>query len=92
MADTIDVVASALADFLKTESSEEIQALKVALMTRMVEETEVKPTRIPAPMNITEVGGYYNLMQQTAQERADLQEKRINMQLAMIASALGLPV
>jgi hypothetical protein len=89
---TYDVVAAALAEFIKSEASEDVQALKVALLKRIVDESEVKPTRMPAPLNITEIGGYYNLMEQVVQDRADLQEKRINMQLSLIASVLGLPV
>ena len=92
MDNTYNVVAAALAELIKSEASEDVQALKLALLRRIVDETEVKPTRMPAPMNITEIGGYYNLMEQAVQNRADLQEKRINMQLSMIASALGLPV
>ena len=55
--------------------------------------TDVKPTRIPAPLNITEVGGYFNLIQQvqTANDPS-LEKQKARMQLALIASALGLPM
>ena len=91
MADFMEVMSAALADYLKSETSPQVQEMKLKLLQKMVEETEVKPTRIPAPQNITEIGGYYNLLEQTVRERDELQEERIKMQLAMIASALGLP-
>ena len=70
---------------IEQETSEEVRALKLKILQRIAEESEVKPTRIPAPMNITEVGGYYNLL-------AKLEKEKTEMQMKMIASALGLPV
>lgn len=55
------------------------------------EETQVKPSRIPAPLNITEVGGYFNLIEQVETTDPALQNQKARMQLALIASALGLP-
>lgn len=57
-----DEIMSALADLIKNECSEESKYYKNLILKRIAEETEVKPTRIPAPLNITELGGYYNLI------------------------------
>lgn len=46
-------------------------------------EGDVKPARIPAPLNITQIGGYINLMEQL--NLSKLQERTLT-------SILGLPV
>lgn len=74
-----------IADILAQETTEEVKALKLRALQRIVEETDVRPTRIPAPQNITELGGYYNLL-------AKLEKEKIEMRIKLIASALGLPV
>lgn len=74
-----------IADILAQETTEEVKALKLKALQRIVEETDVRPTRIPAPQNITELGGYYNLL-------AKLEKEKIEMRIKLIASALGLPV
>lgn len=74
-----------IADILAQETTEEVKSLKLRALQRIVEETDVRPTRIPAPQNITELGGYYNLL-------AKLEKEKIEMRIKLIASALGLPV
>lgn len=74
-----------IADILAQETTEEVKSLKLKALQRIVEETDVRPTRIPAPQNITELGGYYNLL-------AKLEKEKIEMRIKLIASALGLPV
>lgn len=74
-----------IADILAQETTEEVKTLKLRALQRIVEETDVRPTRIPAPLNITELGGYYNLL-------AKLEKEKIEMRIKLIASALGLPV
>lgn len=92
MSDNNDVLINAIAQLLNSESNEEAQAYKNLILKRIAEESEVKPTRIPAPLNITEVGGYYNLIEQIQTNSTKLEEKKLEMQLSLIASALGLPV
>lgn len=70
---------------LEQEASEEMKSAKLKILQRMAEEVEVKPSRIPAPANITEVGGYFNLLTKIEKENND-------MKMKMIASALGIPV
>jgi len=81
MADLQEVVSNILAQ----ECSEEMKALRLKALQRIVDETEVKATRMPAPLNITEVGGYYNLL-------SKLEKEKTEMRMKLIASALGLPV
>lgn len=59
-----DEIMNALAELIKSEASQETKEYKNLILKRIAEETEVKPTRIPAPLNITELGGYYNLIEQ----------------------------
>ncbi|NLV16399.1 MAG: hypothetical protein GXY50_04200 [Syntrophomonadaceae bacterium] len=66
---------------LQQEASEELVKLRQLILLRMALEGDVKSTRIPTPANITEVGGYYNLL-------AKLNQK--TMQRQLISSALGL--
>ena len=87
-----EVLLTAITQLLENESSPEVQQLKNDLMRRIVQETEVKPTRIPAPLNITEVGGYYNLIADLQAKSEEMEMKKLQMQMSLIASALGLPV
>ena len=91
MADSSDIMA-ALANMLNNETSKEVQEAKLKMLQRIASETEVKPSRIPTPMNITEIGGYFNLIEQVDAENEKLKNKKTEMQLSLIASALGLPV
>lgn len=92
MNESNEMLMKALAQLLESESSAESQQYKNLILKRIAEETEVKPTRIPAPLNITEIGGYYNLLEQMKVNSIELEEKKLKMQMDMIASALGLPV
>lgn len=56
-------VLDALADVLRASTApEELQA-RQQLLRRLALEGDVFPSRIPAPRNITEVGGYLNLLE-----------------------------
>ena len=69
-----------LAKLLEQEASDEMAALKRTILRRIAMESDIKQARIPAPMNITEIGGYYNLMQNDDVMRRQL-----------LATVLGLP-
>jgi hypothetical protein len=72
----------ALADVLKTSTSPEARQAQALLLRRLVVEGSVVPSRVPAPRNITEVGGYINL----------LTELKLNAtRERLLSSALGLP-
>ena len=53
MANLQDIAAK----FLEQEASPEMQKLKMQILRRIALESDVKPARIPAPLNITEIGG-----------------------------------
>ena len=86
-----DNLVNALADVIKSEVTPEMQSIKGQVYQRIADSTEVKSTRIPAPLNITELGGYFNLIDQVGGSAA-LEDRKAEMKLALIASALGLPV
>lgn len=81
MADGFDPIDEALAAVIRGAASPQIQEAQVLLLRRLALEGSVLPSRIPAPLNITEVGGYLNLLSEAgaAQTRS-----------SAIASALGL--
>jgi hypothetical protein len=57
--------------------------IKKTVVDRIATESDIKPSRIPAPMNITEIGGYFNLMMKLNQE---------DMCKQTLSSVLGLPM
>jgi len=66
---------------LEQESAPEMVELKRLLLRRIIMESDVKSPRIPAPLNITEIGGYFNLMMKLKQDE---------MVRQTLASILGL--
>jgi hypothetical protein len=72
-----------LTKLLENETSPESLAIKNLILKRIALEGDVKPARIPAPLNITQIGGYINLMEQL--NLTKLQERTLT-------SILGLPV
>jgi hypothetical protein len=60
--DISDPVIAALVNILQTGTSPEMLALQTALIKRLLLQGDVSPSRIPAPRNISEVGGYINLL------------------------------
>lgn len=92
MAEELNALQSVLSMLLQSDASGKMQEYQEQIMKRIAEETDVKPTRIPAPLNITEVGGYFNLIEQVETSDPELKAQKARMQLALIASALGLPV
>lgn len=68
---------------LEQESSDEVIEIKKEILRRVALESDIKPSRIPAPLNITEIGGYINLMRELQQEELLRQT---------LSSILGLPM
>ncbi|MCL2496793.1 MAG: hypothetical protein FWF04_05195 [Clostridiales bacterium] len=68
---------------LEQESSDEVLEIKKEILRRVALESDIKPSRIPAPLNITEIGGYINLMRELQQEELLRQT---------LSSILGLPM
>jgi hypothetical protein len=73
-------IVSALVNIIQTGTSPQILDIQQQLLRRLLLEGDVVPSRLPAPLNITEVGGYINLL-------ADLGQR--TLQTELIASALG---
>ena len=67
---------------LEMETSAQMQKIRQLMLLRTALESDVRPTRMPAPRNITEVGGYYNLLRKMNQQ---------NMMHQLVASAIGIP-
>lgn len=61
-------VLDALADVLKSSSTSASQEAQALLLKRLATEGDVFPSRVPAPRNITEIGGYLNLLEQLNQQ------------------------
>jgi hypothetical protein len=76
-----DAVLLALTEVIKGATSPQIQEAQAMLLRRLATQGDVIPSRIPAPLNITEVGGYFNLL-------TILQE--MEMRREMLGAALGL--
>lgn len=76
-------IESLAAQLLENENSPEMLAIKRQMLRRVAMESDVKASRIPAPLNITEIGGYLNLL-----EKINSQD----MIRQTLISILGLPV
>lgn len=76
-----DALVLAMTDVIRGATSPEIQSAQAMLLRRLATQGDVIPSRIPAPLNISEVGGYFNLL-------TTLDEQR--MRREMLGSALGL--
>lgn len=81
MSDTIDYSALA-AKLLEQETSENMLKIRELILLRTAMEGQINASRIPTPMNITEVGGYYNLL---------VKQQEHTMLRQLVSSALGLP-
>ena len=78
---------------LEQESSKEMQDIKLQILRRIATESDIKPARIPAPMNITEIGGYFNLMMKLKKEEEEARQKAYSEMLKQtLSSILGLPM
>ncbi len=89
----IDLKTS-ISNLIQGENTPEMRALRELLLKRIALETVVRPARIPQPKNITEIGGYLNLLMQMNQ--ADLRKNNDLLQenemlKQTLASILGLP-
>src|SRR5271170_8221829 len=74
-------MVAALVNIIQSGASPEIIAMQKLLLERLLLEGDVAPSRIPPPLNITEVGGYINLLASLSQPA---------LQTELIASALGI--
>lgn len=75
-----DNILALVSKLLEQETDPEMLKYKKLILQRIATETDIRPARVPAPMNITEIGGYYNLI-----------KKDEKLRLQLLASVLGLP-
>lgn len=73
-----------LISMLQNENSAKVVELRQKLLERLAHEPDRSYTRVPGPKNITEVGGYYNLLRK-------LEREETLMRRQLLASILGLP-
>lgn len=76
-----DALVLALTEVIKGATSPEIQSAQALLLRRLATQGDVIPSRIPAPRNITEVGGYLNFLETLGETQ---------MRRDMLGSTLGL--
>ena len=93
MAENNNYLESWATKLLEQETSEEMHNIKLKILERIASESDIKPSRIPAPLNITEIGGYFNLMMKMKKE-AQKEEQKIyqDMLYQTLSSILGLPM
>ncbi len=84
---------------LEQETSQEIMALKQMILRRIAQESDIRPSRIPAPRNITEIGGYFNLLMKLdkLEQKRLLEKQRLKTEFQSLLeqtliSILGLPM
>jgi hypothetical protein len=75
-----DLVLSALADILRSGTDPDVLEAQRILLRRIALEGNIVDSRIPPPKNITEIGGYANLLTTLG---------HIDIRTQMLASALG---
>jgi hypothetical protein len=78
-----DEYTKALLDIIKQESSPEVVKAKALILRRIATENSVAPSRIPEPLNITQIGGYINLLETLGHKE---------LQYGTLASILGQPL
>lgn len=77
----LDSVLGALVELMKSGVRPDVLEAQRLLLQRLATQGDVFPSRIPPPLNITEVGGYLNLLERAGQGE---------MRTSAIASALGI--
>jgi hypothetical protein len=73
-------VLDVLVELMRTGTRPDVLEAQRVLLERLAHQGDVFPSRVPAPLNITEVGGYLNLLESLGQEA---------IRSGAIASALG---
>ena len=57
-----ELLIQAISQILQNEASEDTLKIKNKILERIALEADVKASSIPAPLNITQIGGYINLL------------------------------
>lgn len=80
-ADDLDPIIQVLTELMRTATRPDVLEAQRVLLQRLAYQGDVFPSRVPPPLNITEVGGYLNLLASMG-----MTETRANA----VASALGI--
>ena len=70
-----ELLIQAISQILQNEASEDTLKIKNKILERIASEADIKPSRIQAPLNITQIGGYINLLRKLDKEE---RERQIN--------------
>lgn len=91
-----EVLLQAISHILQNEASEDTLKIKNKILERIALEADVKASRIQAPLNITQIGGYINLLRKLDKEERERQTEQKTAYQQMLeqtlTSILGLPV
>ncbi|HEY8548623.1 MAG TPA: hypothetical protein VIL35_01595 [Vicinamibacterales bacterium] len=74
-------IMEALVELMRSGVRPDVLEAQRLLLQRLATQGDVFPSRIPPPLNITQVGGYLNLLERAGQ---------LDMRASAIASALGI--
>jgi hypothetical protein len=80
----VDALLSALTNLIAGASTPESQQAQTLLLQRLALEGSLIPSRIPPPANITQVGGYVNLL--TSLGESDLRSQLLGAALGLAGS------
>lgn len=81
-------LAALLAEVIRSNNSPAMQRAREAIAYRVALSGDVSPARIPAPKNITEIGGYINLLQRQGEK--DLLAQSLATALGVAGPVSGL--
>ncbi len=79
--DALDSITAALVELMRTGASPEVLDAQRVLLMRLAQQGDLFPSRVPPPLNVTQVGGYLNLL---------ATDGHTDLRTAAVASALGL--
>src|SRR3954452_20979335 len=66
----VQSIVDAMVEALGKATSPEVMQAQVLMLQRLATQGDIVPSRIPAPRNITEIGGYLNLLEDEPELRA----------------------
>lgn len=78
---TFTTVMEAIVELIRSGVRPDVLEAQRLLLQRLATQGDVFPSRIPAPLNITQVGGYLNLLERAGEQ---------GMRTSAVASALGI--
>jgi hypothetical protein len=81
--DALQPLVSALVKAIENEQTPEMIELRTMFLRRVILSGDIVPSRAPAPLNVTEIGGYLNYLRDNGQA---------GMALTTAASVLGIAV